>query len=120
MLKRKLCFARSYLEWFQFRINGGVRPSAGFHKAPKDYQCALNSSKFANVSRIEIGAKVLASVDGKEVQDEVCYNDWAKETSHDDKETGNVYVGTNLNNRHLYITVDHYNGIELFDFGRKF
>lgn len=51
------------------------RPSAEFHVASKAFQQALNSSKLANISSIQVGTNIIATVGGEEIRDTVCFID---------------------------------------------
>ena len=50
-----------------------MKPSAKFHKASAQFRDQLSKSKFANISDVSIGSRVIAIVNGEEVRDEVCY-----------------------------------------------
>ena len=53
-----------------------MRPSARFHEAAKSYQDSLSKSKFATISDVSVGSKVIAiGSDDKEYRDEVVYID---------------------------------------------
>lgn len=59
----------------QLHSNNDKRPSAEFHLASKEFQKELNSSKLANISSIQVGTKVIVTINGKQVQDTVCFID---------------------------------------------
>ena len=50
-----------------------IKPSAKFHKASARFRDKLSKTKFANVSDVVTGSRVVAIVNGEEVRDEVCY-----------------------------------------------
>jgi len=59
----------------QLHSSDAKRPSAEFHMASKAFREELNLSKLANISSIQIGTKIIAVVDGKEVRGSVCFVD---------------------------------------------
>ncbi|KAL7541336.1 hypothetical protein ACHAXR_010826 [Thalassiosira sp. AJA248-18] len=76
----------------QLRSSDAKRPSAEFHLASKKFQEELNCSKLANISSIQVETMIIATVNGKELRDRVCFVDDKRDMIFVKKNVAKNYV----------------------------